>query len=343
MITMRGLPAAARLAAAGFVAVLGACAPSPGGSTRITEPPRPSRAPASGPSRAPASGELPAPPRAGPRALPPRLYGVTADDVGNVSQIVASSRHLPQMPVTRVYFDVTLPVSYYARAISALRPVSYLMGELLDSSDERGIGTAAFSRRVRSFLAAYRSKIDIWEIGNEVNGNWTGPYPAVQAKLAAAYTGVSALGRRTALTLYYNRGCGDGAAELDPIAFTRRFVPRKVRNGLTYVFLSYYEGDCNGARPSARTWTAYFRALHAVYPHARLGFGEIGMNNPVTSQTINIAKSMIGYYYGLAIHLPYYAGGYFRWHYGEDCLPYPARPLWQALRRGFEAEAASPP
>lgn len=108
--------------------------------------------------------------------------------------------------------------------------------------------------------------------------------------------------------------------------------------------LSYYEGDCNRARPSARTWTAYFKALHTLYPRARLGLGEIGeigMNNPATSKTISTAKSMISYYYGLRIHLPYYAGGYFWWYYYEDCLPYATKPLWQALRRGFEEEKAS--
>ncbi len=277
----------------------------------------------------------------GQRPLPRTLYGVTADDVSDPRLLVTASRHLPEMPTTRLYLDIQQPPGYYAAAVAALRPVSYLMGELLDSSDETRISVAAYDRRVRSYLAAFGGKIDIWEIGNEVNGNWTGRHPIVQAKLTVAYRVVSALGRRTALTLYYNRGCDDGAAELDPIAFTRKFVPRNVRNGLTYVFLSYYEGDCHGIRPTARTWTAYFKALHTLYPHARLGFGEIGMNNPATSRTISTAKSLISYYYGLPIHLPYYAGGYFWWYYYEDCLPYATKPLWQALRRGFQAEAAS--
>jgi hypothetical protein len=230
--------------------------------------------------------------RKAPRALPRTLYGVTVDDVSNLSQITESSRHLPEMPVTRVYFDVTLPVSYYQRAISELHPVSYLMGELLDSSDEPHISTAAFGQRVRSFLGAYGSEIDLWEIGNEANGSWTGPYRVVAAKLIAAYQEVSASHGRTALTLYYEAGCGNGSAELDPIAFTREFVPP-------------------------------------------------GMRNPVTSGTISTAKSMISYYYGLPVHLPYYAGGYFWWYYDEDCLPYATKPLWPALRAGFEAEAAS--
>ena len=84
-----------------------------------------------------------------------------------------------------------------------------------------------------------------------------------------------------------------------------------VSNGLTYVFLSYYEGDCDGIRPSAGTWTAYFKALHALYPRAQPGFGEIGLGHPVTSRTMSTAKSMISYCYGLPIHLPYSAGGHF--------------------------------
>lgn len=52
---------------------------------------------------------------------------------------------------------------------------------------------------------------------------------------------------------------------------------------------------------------------------------------------MSTAKSMISYYYGLPIHLPYYAGGHFWWYYYEDCLPYGTKPLWQALRDAFEA------
>jgi hypothetical protein len=275
------------------------------------------------------------------RPLPGPLYGVTVDDAANIRQIVGSLRHLPAMPTTRIYFDVTEPARFYATAVRELRPVSYLMGELLDSSDETRISAAAYRARVRSYLGAFAGQIDLWEIGNEVNGSWTGRYPVASAKLTEAYQQVTAWHKRTALTLYDNAGCGDGAAELSPLAFSRRYVPAAVRDGLDYVFLSYYEDDCHGIRPSAATWTAYFEDLHALYPHALLGFGEIGMDNPVTVRTTAAARSLISYYYGLRIELRYYVGGYFWWYYVEDCLPYTTRPLWRALRAGFEAEAAS--
>jgi hypothetical protein len=266
---------------------------------------------------------------------------VTADDVSDPRQLAAASQHLPKMPTTRLYFDVKQPPGSYAAAVAALRPVSYLMGELLDSSDETRISVGVYDRRVRSYLAAFRDKIDLWEIGNEVNGNWTGPYPVVEAKLAVAYRDVSALGHRTALTLYYNLGCGDGAAELSPLAFSRRYVPPAVRAGLRYVFLSYYEDSCGGIRPTAAAWSGYFRALHALYPNARLGFGEVGMTNPVTTRTFAAAAAELRYYYALPIRLPYYTGGYFWWYYAEDCLPYQRKPLWRVLSSAFQAEAIS--
>jgi hypothetical protein len=275
------------------------------------------------------------------RMLPSPLYGVTVLDVSRLRQVAASLRRLPEMPTTRMYLDVQEPAAYYAKAVHALHPLSYMMGELLDSSDESHISTSAYHKRVRSYLAELGNEIDLWEIGNEVNGNWTGRYQLVKAKLVTAYNDVTAAGRRTALTLYYNVGCGDGPAELDPVAFSMAYVPRAVRDGLDYVLLSYYEDDCQGERPDARTWTAYFRKLHALYPHALLGFGEIGLNNPAITKTMGTAASLIYYYYGLAIKLPYYVGGYFWWYYEEDCLPPDSKPLWRYLAAGFRAEATT--
>jgi hypothetical protein len=65
---------------------------------------------------------------------------------------------------------------------------------------------------------------------------------------------VSAAGYRSALTLYYNIGCGDGSAELSPVAFSQKYVPAAVRDGLNYVLLSYYEDDCSSIRPRPPRW-----------------------------------------------------------------------------------------
>ena len=144
------------------------------------------------------------------RPLPRVLFGVTADDVSHLRELVTSARHLPEMPTTRIYFDVSEPPRHYATAVRRLHPVSYLMGELLDSSDETHISVAAYRHRVKSYLAAFRNEIDLWEIGNEANGNWTGRYARVEKKLTAAYRAVVRARRRTALISITTPGAGTG-------------------------------------------------------------------------------------------------------------------------------------
>jgi hypothetical protein len=275
------------------------------------------------------------------RALSAPLYGVTVDNVTNLGEIVAGARALGHLPTTRIYFNVKQRAANYEVAVKEIQPVSYVMGELLDSSDSRRISAASYDKRVKAYVSTLGSWVDVWEIGNEVNGNWTGRYSIVEAKLADAYHDVASVGKRSALTLYYNIDCGDGPKELDPISFTQKYVPAAVRAGLDYVLLSYYEGGCNGIRPSATTWTAYFARLHGLYPRAQLGFGEVGMDKPATTNTFGAAQSIMDYYYGLGIDLPYYVGGYFWWYYDEDCLPPTTKPLWNILQTAMNSETTA--
>ena len=124
-------------------------------------------------------------------STPSPVYGVTLDRIGNLARVVAGERALPERPTSRVYFDVSEPASHYAKAVSELHPVSAVMGELLDSSDATLITTSQYQSRVESFLGVLGSSVDIWEIGNEVNGNWTGPYSTGAAKLQEAFADVA--------------------------------------------------------------------------------------------------------------------------------------------------------
>lgn len=277
---------------------------------------------------------------AGMRLLPDPLYGVTVDDVANITNIVNSSKNLSHMPVTRIVFDQGVAPSYYSTPINQIQPVSYIMGELLDSDSLSKVTVQQYHDRVANYLAAFGDKVDLWEVGNEVNGNWTGPYADVSSKIYDAYKQVKAAGKRSELTLWYDDGCGNGPSELDPISFSQQYVPADMRNGLDYVTVSYYETQCNNIRPSEATLIAFFTNLHNLYPNARLGFGEIGFPNAVTTNT-TAAVAMINYYYGLKINVPGYIGGYFWWYYFEDMLPYTTKPLWQTLTNAFNLEAAA--
>ncbi|HWZ66444.1 MAG TPA: hypothetical protein VNW89_01305, partial [Stellaceae bacterium] len=120
------------------------------------------------------------------------LYGVTVDDVSNVTNIVNSSTSLSHMPTTRIVFDYGQAPSVYTSAVSQIEPVSYIMGELVDSSDMTRYTLQQYHDRTAQYLSALGNLVDIWEIGNEVNGDWTGAYSDVSAKIYDAWQQVHA-------------------------------------------------------------------------------------------------------------------------------------------------------
>lgn len=263
------------------------------------------------------------------------IFGVTVDDLGDQPAVLASLRALPRRAWVRVVFDVdpnhpTDPAPYIGK-VGDVAEVGNVLGELVDSSDIRRLTILETKTRAVSYVRALRSAVSVWEIGNEVNGNWTGARALVARKVQASYAVVRQFGVRTALTLYENAGCGDGPRELSPIAWSKRYLPASLRDGLAYVLLSYYEAQCRGLRPGATAWTRRFVALHRLFPNALLGFGEIGLPEPATSSTRGDAASLISYYYGLRIPLRYYIGGGFYWYFAEDMVPWRHSPLWHAL------------
>ena len=265
---------------------------------------------------------------AGANASTP-IYGVTLDRVTHPERLASALAALPQRPTTRVYFDTHEPASYYRPALSRIHAVSAVMGELLDSSQEKAISTEALQARVAQYVSTLSGLVDIWEIGNEVNGNWTGSYGTVAAKLEASYEVIHATGGRTALTLYENafgpEHCGDGEAELTPVQFSERYVPAAVADGLDYVLLSYYPTQCGGRLASTGELASQLEALHALYPNASLGFGEVGLPHPASRKTLAEAETIMRWAYSLSPALPYYVGGYFWWYGYQDILKPKAR------------------
>jgi hypothetical protein len=106
------------------------------------------------------------------------------------------------------------------------------------------------------------------------------------------------------------------------------------------VLLSYYPTQCGGREPSSSEVASSLEALHAIYPNAALGFGEVGLPTRVRRSTRAKAEQIMQWAYALNPHLPYYAGGYFWWYGAQDALR--ARSLLRgALRAAFEAEFAA--
>jgi hypothetical protein len=255
-----------------------------------------------------------------PGSLEP-LWGVTVDDVGDLPGIVGALQKLPVRPTARVVFDKELAPGDYADAVTQIHAVGDVMGEIVDSSDVAAIPLAAYAQRAQDYVTKLGDVVDIWEIGNEINGDpWLGPTAEVVPKMVAAYDAAKAAGKATALTLYYNEGCWE-QPDHEVFTWATANVPANMKQGLDYVLVSFYEDDCNGIAPD---WTDVFVKLGAMFPAARLGFGECGTKTPAKK------AAYVDRYYRLKLVHPRYVGGYFWWYFAEDMAP-PEKPLWATL------------
>ncbi len=251
------------------------------------------------------------------RPIPDPLYGVTIDAIDHLPAILTSLGSLSRTATTRVVFDEFVAPSDYVDAVSQISRVSYVMGELLDSAYVKRYTVADYLQRTSDYLDALGPVVDIWEVGNEINGEWLGDTPSVVAKMQGSYDRVKQRGTRAALTLYFNQDCWANPAN-EMFTWTQAHVPDYMKQGLDYVLISYYEDDCNGLQPD---WMSVFQKLAAMFPNSKIGFGENGTAYASRKATY------IQRYYAMRFPLPQYIGGHFWWYGKQDFVPW-TNPLW---------------
>ncbi len=250
----------------------------------------------------------------GPTPAPARVLGVTIDDIQAIDEVIAAVKLLPQRATVRVVFDETQPdPKYYLSAVQKLSAVADVMGELLDSAYVKSFSAAQITDRAKKYLATLGPHVAVWEVGNEVNGDWLGS--GVWAKVQAAWDVFA--GKKRAINFYYNKGCGAPAAN-EMFTWIKANVPAAVKQSLDWALFSYYEDDCDDQVHDAAYWEPVFTALGQEFPSALLGFGEVG------SEVASEKQAMIQRYYGMKISHPRYVGGYFWWYFYQDRKTAPA-------------------
>jgi hypothetical protein len=278
------------------------------------------------------------------RTVPSPIYGVTLDDVSKVSAELYALRQLVHMPTARIVFDTGEPPSYYLRPLETLRAGAYIMGELVDSSYMTAYTTGSIETWSENYLQTLGAVVDIWEVGNEVNGNWLSTESDgadVLPKIEAMYDTVATQSRATALTFFYE---GEPSEKNNCIAsdnggndmFTwindrfalnlppgqRPVETEKIRLNLNYALISWYPDQCPGESPD---WPRVYSRLASIFPNAKVGFGELGTANPRKGSAFETNE--IKQYYPMAkdvAGLPAnYIGGYFWWYFAEEMVPWP--------------------
>ena len=261
------------------------------------------------------------------------VWGVTTDDAtaqtaSQVSAVAAFSKRV----TIRTVFDPPVggsPVATdYLSSVQALSAKADVMGLPVDSSAMSQLTTAAIGARIAEYLAALGQYVRIWEIGNEVNGNWLGQ--DVITKVETMYDAAKTAGKLTALTLYYEKPPTPG---YEMISWVDQNIPpgHRMRSGLDYVLVSYYEDQNAGHQLTQSELDTMFSALAARFTSASLGFGECGWGGQIPSDNAT-RTALIQRFYGYRVpSVPPYIGGCFYWHFLQTMVPN-GTPDWTALQ-----------
>lgn len=274
-----------------------------------------------------------------------QIAGVTIDNPWNTSNVVSSLDQLKAQSgktiTARIVFDSPsdgVTANDYAQILPTISAKHAIMGELLDSFNLKSMSVADYQARTSEYFSKLKTEVDIWEIGNEANGSWVGDPNATAQKIDASYS-VIANQAPTALTLHCDR------TKDDMFEFSNR-LSASTRSGIDYIFVSQYDADCiytgtqygsdatdSKGRFTAVQWASQFARLQALYPNAKLGFGEVGIAEPLRASSSDATEAeFISYYYGLGISIAplvsgatgkdVYVGGYFYWYYSSDMVPF---------------------
>ncbi len=279
---------------------------------------------------------------------------------------------------TRIVIDPEQDLSdEYVRHVEEISRVSDVMALVADSHDMYKFtdeGETSYVKRVEECFNKLGKYVKIWEIGNEVNGEWAA-YPrahtetdeefdarlekelptktyeelnAIRRKVAKqigdAYHFINSKGGETALTFYYNDHLGKrcwptdikGGDEYEVLNWADKYITdQQMRDGLKYVFISFYQDDCKilkgKKKEDAQAFADNLNKLSGIFKNAGVGFGEIGPQcqfcvDRVCRRCVNQQKDFISRYYKeydelIRPKVPKYVGGYFYWYFLQDMVP----------------------
>lgn len=270
------------------------------------------------------------------------LRGVTIDSLDNIEAAASVLSSSAKRLTVRLVMDPERSVDAYEKAVEALTPHADIMIQVLDSTELSHYSVEWIADRTRAAMAAFGDDVDIWEIGNELNGSWAGISPTqINKKARAAYDVVRAGGGKTAITFNY---WSSSDCYSQPWEATLSYARRSALTfaDVDYVFLSVYETVCVPSQhPSAADLASMLNDLGEMYPSSYLGIGEVGAQgvaDGLSSDPSMVEKERLArYYYGLHDALvtqvgPRYVGGYFWWYFREDVIDAPEESsLWPTL------------
>ncbi|MBI5503938.1 MAG: hypothetical protein HY899_04005 [Deltaproteobacteria bacterium] len=271
-------------------------------------------------------------------------WGVTVDRVNNYPSVLASVSDLVEnvagRAVVRIVFDEGVAAVDYDAIVAAAQAAGLrVMGQILDSFAMSSYTQAGFEARVREYVDHF-PQIDLWEIGNEVNGEWLGAGVAAKIAYAADYVKTKDPSDTTVLTFYWQMGTAGGASTT-LFQWIADNVGAALRADTDVVALSTWIGDA----PLGVAHDEVYERLHALFPAQRIVMGELGYWSQGTTKawwwrsqvdpTGAVRRALAEQMYLANLSFDYSDGGVFWWYYYDEMSG--GGPLWDTVNEAYRS------
>lgn len=271
---------------------------------------------------------------------PKQIAGITLDSVTNAQVTRANSEFdsMSRRITVRVVVDEPPAVlADYTAPIASLSQHADVMVEIIDSFYMPKMLTVAdYQARTTALVNALGNTVKYYEVGNEVVGRWTwnpdgtnnGPrtsYTFKASQYAAAFDIVKAAAKKAAITLWWNPNCIDsGNGEISTLAWLQNstYITQAMATGMDLVLISWYPTECTKPYPDLAKVTALADAIHAKFPNANVGWGELGLPTAANDATkVTLAKQIMRDWYAMRPpNRPWWITGGFWWYGRQDVI-----------------------
>lgn len=267
-------------------------------------------------------------------------FGITIEDLSDYEQKLDMAKAQGNDYV-RIVFDSKKDFTFanertfkiYDNAIYYAKNIGLeIMGEVLDSELwPKDITVDEYRQRTHNLANHYKGKISVWEIGNEINGNWIGgdndPISDSQIvdSINAAADDIKIIDSnlKTVITLYWGEGAFKDDSHPLFIWINKWKKNKNFGNNIDIIALSIYpQYD-----PVGTSFDIMINKLHEKFPDKKIMIGEFGyFNDPKddsqpywwhSKDIVEIQKYLIEQYYISMMGYDYSIGGGFWWNFSD--------------------------
>ncbi len=269
-------------------------------------------------------------------------WGVTIDRTDNYTSVLDSVAALVAGTDARMYvrivFDEFVPAADYGPIVSYAQGLGlHVVGEILDSAAMDQYTLAEFQARVVEYVDGLPG-VEVWEIGNEVNGEWLGGDVDAKIEYAAAYVKQVDPDDTTLLTLFWQIGTGEPASAV--FDWAAAHVSPGLLGNVDVIGLSIYVGTA----PLGLAFDQVVGRLLAMYPDQQFIISETDYWATDTTNVwwwrsqeapgTTVRRQFLRQMYRAALGYDRSLSGVFWWNYCTEMDP--GGDLWNALRALIE-------